>query len=361
MHKIQIEKTTHCDIERLKIIFNKNDKILSEIKNIVDCQWSSTMRCWHIPDNNFNIELLSKMFAVKLLTKKPVMTVTSYKNEIKKSRVPSKCLEQMKIKQYSINTIKTYCSVLNTLFWFYKDIDPVCITDDHIQKYMLHLVELRQVTAVYQRQLVNAIKFYYEKVLGRTLSSMSMQRPRKPKKLPVVFSEDEVKHLLRQVTNLKHKCILFTIYSAGLRRSEVLNLKISDIDSPRNCIVIRDAKGNKDRNTLLSKKLLVLLREYYKQYSPKVYLFEGANGGKYSTTSIRKIFSRALVNSGIKKEAHLHTLRHSFATHLLERGTDLRYIQSLLGHSSSKTTELYTHITTKGFENIPSPLDEMEI
>jgi len=145
---------------------------------------------------------------------------------------------------------------------------------------------------------------------------------------------------------------LYAIYSAGLRRYEVLNLKVKDIDSQRNSIVIRDAKGKKDRLTLLSKKLLVMLREYYRQYRPKGYLFEGAKGGKYSTTGLRKIFGRALRASGVKKEGHLHTLRHSFATHLLERGVDLRYIQALLGHSSPNTLEIYTPITTKGFENI---------
>ncbi len=190
---------------------------------------------------------------------------------------------------------------------------------------------------------------------------MAIQRPRKAKKLPVVLSENEVKLLLQQVKNIKHKSILFTIYSAGLRRSEVLHLKLIDIDSERNCIIVKGAKGNKDRNTLLSKKLLLLLREYYKVYKPKEYLFEGATGRRYSITSIRKIYGNALVKSGIKKKAHLHTLRHSFATHLLERGTDIRYIQALLGHSSSKTTEIYTHITTKGFDTIESPLDEMDI
>jgi site-specific recombinase XerD len=273
--------------------------------------------------------------------------------------IPLKCLEQMKIKRYSQNTINTYSSVLRTFFNYYGKYNPEVITDEQIRQYMLYLVEQRHVTAVYQRQLVNALKFYYENVLLRKLDTLCILRPKKPKKLPVVLSEHEVELLLMQVTNLKHKCILNTIYSAGLRRSEVLNLRISDIDSARNCIVIRDAKGNKDRNTLLSKKLLVMLREYYKQYRPKEFLFEGANGGKYSITSVRKIFYRAFEKSGIKKDAHLHTLRHSFATHLLEHGTDLRYIQALLGHSSSKTTEIYTHITTKGFDNIVSPLDEL--
>ena len=140
-----------------------------------------------------------------------------------------------------------------------------------------------------------------------------------------------------------------------------MNLKIHDIDSARNCVVIRAAKGNKDRISLLSERQLQLLRQYYKAYRPKDYLFEGENGGQYSVTSLRKIFERALRNSDIKKKASLHTLRHSFATHLLEKGVDLRYIQALLGHSSSKTTEIYTHITSKGFENLKSPLDDMQL
>jgi len=155
--------------------------------------------------------------------------------------------------------------------------------------------------------------------------------------------------------------MLYCIYSAGLRRNELIELKVTDIDSQRDCIMIRGAKGNKDRVTLLSGKCLTMLRNYFRQYRPKEYLFEGAGGDRYSATSLRKIFERALKSSGIHKKASLHTLRHSFATHLLERGTDLRYIQALLGHSSSKTTEIYTHVTTKGFEGIKSPLDQINI
>ena len=198
----------------------------------------------------------------------------------------------------------------------------------------------------------------------RSLSAQAVISPRQSKKLPVVLSEQEVAALLSQVVNLKHKALLYCIYSAGLRRNEVLELKVATCpnagDSKRHCINVRAAKGNKDRVTLLSNKCLGLLREYFRAYRPKEYLFEGAEGGKYSSTSLRKIFYRALLASKIQKKASLHTLRHSFATHLLERGTDLRYIQALLGHSSSKTTEIYTHITTKGFEGINLPLDDID-
>lgn len=360
IENIQIEHTVHRNKRRIKLLFKRNDELIRKIRTINDCRWSATMRCWHVPDNDMNLNIVNKIFIGNRVDHKNGSEINGV-NRTRKKLVPDRCIEQMKIKRYSPNTISTYSSVLNTFFEFYKDDKPEDITQEQIRKYMFHIVENRDVTAVYQRQVVNAVKFYYEKVLGKTLHPLNVQRPKKPKKLPVVLSEKEITILLAQVINLKHKCILFTIYSAGLRRSEVLNLKLSDIDSERNCIIVRAAKGQQDRNTLLSKKLLLLLRDYFKQYRPKEYLFEGVNGGKYSITSVRKIFHKALAKSGIKKDAHLHTLRHSFATHLLERGTDLRYIQTLLGHSSSKTTELYTHITTKGFENIPSPLDDMEI
>ena len=176
-----------------------------------------------------------------------------------------------------------------------------------------------------------------------------------------MLSEDEVKRLFSVITNLKHKCILMLAYSSGLRVSEVVNVKVTDIDSKRMQIRISQAKGKKDRYTLLSPKYLVFLRKYFKEYRPKDWLFEGADRGKYSVRSVQAIMKEAVKRAGITKKVTAHTLRHSFATHLLERGTDLRYIQSLLGHESTKTTEIYTHITTKGFDQIRSPLDDLDI
>jgi integrase/recombinase XerD len=363
---VAIIKTIHRNEKRIQIVFKKDDILIQKIKKIPSCKWSATMRCWHVRDTERNHAVLKQLFDHQIrlddrTTQKKENTSITSKEKPSQLLVPTLFIEQMKIKRYSNNTIKTYTSVLNTFFTFYKSFAPETITEEQIRQYMLYLVEKRNTSAAYQRQVINAIKFYYEKVLARELNPMNVQRPRSSKKLPVVLSENEVKLLLAQVTNIKHKSILYAIYSAGLRRSEVLNLKLTDIDSERNCIVIRNAKGNKDRNTLLSKKLLILLREYYLAYKPKTYLFEGVKGGQYSITSVRKIFGKALAGSGVKKDAHLHTLRHSFATHLLERGTDLLYIQSLLGHSSSKTTEIYTHITSKGFETISSPLDVIDI
>jgi site-specific recombinase XerD len=325
------------------------------------------MRCWHIPYYDNHLEFLNRKFdgQIRFLPVQEAMeqeAPPSHKAKpSRKVQVPQAFVEQMKMRRYSQNTIKAYTSTLARFLAFNADRKPEEIEPERIRTYILHLVEHTDVSASYQNQAINAIKFYFEAVLGRSLEPIVIQRPRKAKKLPNALSEEEVALLFKQITNLKHKCVIYLIYSAGLRRSEVLNLQPTDIDSKRNCIIIRDAKGKKDRVTLLSQKALALLREYYKQYHPKEWLFEGAEGGKYSTTSLRKIFQRALEQSGIKKEVTLHSLRHSFATHLLERGTDLRYIQALLGHRSSRTTEIYTHVTRKRFENLKSPLDDMDI
>lgn len=176
--------------------------------------------------------------------------------------------------------------------------------------------------------------------------------------MPKVLSKNEVKKILDSCSNIKHYCILLLIYSAGLRRSELINLKVSDINSERMIINIIGAKGKKDRISLLSENTLKLLRKYYKKYKPVNYLFEGMNGGKYSPTSVAKILKKATLKAGLQKNVTPHMLRHSFATHLLEQGTDLRYIQELLGHNSSKTTEIYTHVSKKAIAKIKNPVDD---
>jgi len=277
-------------------------------------------------------------------------------------KIPEAYLQKLIIKRYSENTQRTYKVAFTDFINYFKTKELDEITEQDIKDYLLYMVEKRKVSSSFQNQVINAIKFYYEKVCGgKRLPYITIDRPFKEKVLPTVLSEEEVQRIINCVKNIKHKAILLTIYSAGLRISEVVNLKIADIDSKRKAIIIKGAKGKKDRNSILSDKLLINLRDYFKQYKPKVWLFEGQTGEQYSETSIQHIFRNACNDAGIMKKATVHTLRHSFATHLLERGTDLRYIQELLGHSSSKTTEIYTHITRKGMEQIKSPLDNFEI
>jgi integrase/recombinase XerD len=229
---------------------------------------------------------------------------------------------------------------------------------EEINRYHRGMVQSQKYSHSTVSQSINAVKFYFQRVLGRhSVRLEDVERPEKPSRLPQVLSKQEVLRILSVTENLKHRCLLQLLYAGGLRISEVINLRISDVQSGRNLLFIRGGKGKKDRTTLLSQKLLESLRLYYKDYRPKVWLFEGQTGGQYTVESIRSVFRASMEKAGVKTKATPHTLRHSFATHLLEQGTDLRYIQTLLGHRSSRTTKIYTHVTSYALDKITSPLD----
>jgi len=261
-------------------------------------------------------------------------------------------------KRYSQNTCNIYLAYFKEFLVSIDGYNPEKITPDQINRYIRHQINTKSISPSKQNQIINSIKFYFDKVLKRERLYVEIERPRKYKRLPNVISRNEVNKIIEATDNLKHKCILSLIYSGGLRRSELINLKIEDIDSYRMFIKINAPKGNKDRLTLLSKKVLIQLRNYFKEYKPKVWLFEGHNNSQYSSTSIAKILQRSVKRVGLIKKVTPHTLRHSFATHLLEQGVDLRYIQELLGHNSSKTTEIYTHVSNKNLGSIINPLDD---
>ena len=261
-------------------------------------------------------------------------------------------------KRYSKNTMDIYCNYFKDFCKFFKNYRLEELKPEEINKYILDLIKIKNISISQQNQRINAIKFYYEKILGKEKQYYTLYRPKKEHKLPKVLSKEEVKRIFDSCDNIKHCCILMLIYSAGLRRSELIDLKISDIDSERMVVNIKGAKGKKDRISLLSKNTLQLLREYYNRYKPKVYLFEGPTGNKYSPSSVANILKKSAQKAGIKKRVTPHMLRHSFATHLLEQGTDLRYIQELLGHNSSKTTETYTHVSKKAIDKIRNPIDD---
>ncbi len=260
---------------------------------------------------------------------------------------------------YSDNTQKTYLHYLGLFCEHFDNVDLNDIDSRKIETFFYEMIQNNQLSYSAQSQYINAIKFYYEKVLGKPKNVYNLPRPRKPQSLPKVLSKNEIKKILDVTSNIKHKCIITLLYSAGLRRSELLNLKVKDIDSERMVLMINGSKGKKDRVTLLSSKILNLLRQYYKEYKPEIFLIEGEEGGKYSATSISKILKKYATKAGIRKNVTPHMLRHSFATYLLEQGTDLRYIQELLGHNSSKTTEIYTHISKKAIDKIVNPIDDI--
>ena len=341
---------------------------IAKVKTLPFYFWNKVKKHWTFPYTTrikSEIENYFSQFDYQVeskFTKTKDKEFKEKKNYINDREIPKEYTDKLILKRYSENTQRTYKTAFADFINYYKTKALDEITDQEIKDYLMYLVEKRKVSASFQNQVINAIKFYYEKVMGRDkIPYIYIERPFKETYLPPVLSEDEVLKLLSCVDNMKHRAILLTIYSAGLRIGELTNLKINDIDINRKAVIIEGAKGKKDRRSLLSDKLVKFLEEYLSRYQPKVWLFEGQDGGKYSESSINKIFHAACVTADIRKKATPHTLRHSFATHLLERGTDLRYIQELLGHSSSKTTEIYTHITRKGIENLKSPLDNLEI
>ena len=233
-------------------------------------------------------------------------------------------------------------------------------TNEDMQRFVYQYMIPRKLSFSYQNQAVNAAKLFFKTIKGSVLITEQLERPRHEHKLPNVLSKEEVAAILQVLVNQKHRTMLSLIYACGLRRGELLNLKPENVDSKRHLLLILNAKGKKDRVIPISDKVIMMLREYYKMYKPKTWLFEGQNAGEqYSDKSIQSVLKQALEKAKVSKPVTLHWLRHSYATHLLESGTDLRYIQELLGHKSSKTTEIYTHVTEKGLQKIKSPFDDL--
>ncbi len=359
----------HTSAGRLRLILPYNTEFSRLIREIPYCRWDAKNRWWSMPFSDKIIARL-KQIAVELglqFRQEQGKQPDKGKPRLNPFDVPNyrPCPEIYGLKlrelRYSEHTIKSYTSLFEEFINYYHRFDIDRIDETMITAFLRYLVIERKVSIAYQNQAINAIKFYYERVLGGQRKVYLVDRPRTETKLPVVLSQEEVCEILKATSNLKHKAILTTIYSAGLRISEAIQLKVSDIDSQRMQIRITQAKGKKDRYTLLAVKTLDLLRQYVRLYKPKFWLFEGQKGEQYSDSSIQAILKVSLSKTKIQKRVTVHTLRHSFATHLLENGTDLRYIQSLLGHSSPKTTEIYTHVTTRGFEQIKSPLDRLNL
>lgn len=267
---------------------------------------------------------------------------------------------QLEIKRYSSSTQRSYYQAFRSFLKFVYPLGLHHVNKQHVFKYHQEMIQNRNISRSTQNQSINAIKFYLEHVLRQDKQYFELERPKKEQKLPEILSLEEVQSILNCTSNIKHKAMLTTLYSAGLRIGELLNLRLQDIDSQHMRIWVREGKGVKDRMTLLSPLLVDLLRIYFKQHRPKYFLFEGPEGKRYSGSSVRRILNRSVKKAGIIKKIVPHTLRHSFATHLLENGTNLRYIQTLLGHTSAKTTEIYTHVSSKKLDEIQSPLDLMK-
>ncbi len=358
--------------KKIGIKFTSNRLIESLIKGLPDPKWSAKHSMVYIANTPKHLNLIFTTFKGvawinynRFLVNKPINTsneqvdVTWFRNRKTQPgyrTCPEEYLLKLELKRYANSTVRTYVSFFEIFINHYKNKELQTINESDIRAFLQKQIN-RGVSHSYLNQIINAIKFYYEVVLGMPNRFYEIERPRKQSKLPRVISKEEVLNIIENTSNIKHRCIVELLYGSGLRRSELLQLKLIDIDSKRMLIRVEDAKGNKDRVTLLSQRTLENLRIYYKEWRPKTYLFEGMKGGKYSAESVLKIVKNAAIKSGIKQSVSPHVLRHSFATHLLESGVDLRQIQVLLGHSSSKTTEIYTHVATNTFKKIKNPLD----
>lgn len=280
---------------------------------------------------------------------------------MKKQEIIDILTKQMSIENYSEQTIKNYLSALKLFLNYLENLKVNKITEKNIQNYLFYCKKQKNYSFSTMKQVISSIRYLYKKVLKQPIPVSLELDLRKPAKLPVVLTKSEIERILKVTTNLKHKTILLLIYSAGLRLGELLNLKIGDINSETMKIHIRQSKGKKDRYVMLSENVLKLVKSYYGKYKPKNYLIEGQKGGMYSPKSVQSILKSALLKANIKKKASVHTLRHSFATHLLDDGTDIRYIQELLGHKRIETTQIYTHVSSYSINKIKSPADSIDI
>ncbi|WP_242203163.1 tyrosine-type recombinase/integrase [Aestuariivivens insulae] len=372
MKTVKLSPLFHKNEQQIAISFGYDENIKQHLKQLLEVKWSKSHKTFYIkhsPENKrivyahlrrINCKVDYSALKAKKPTTQKTLSITlprldyAQKEDLKKFK---KWLQQQRL---SNNTVNTYVEVTT----FFKRYSHLKNTNNYtkrlIESFNYDFIVRADKSISYQNQCINGIKKYLD-YKGIEVEALALKRPKKEKKLPVVLSIDEVTSLFDAVNNLKHKTLLCLLYSGGLRIGEALNLKASDIDSKRMLIHIKGAKGKKDRYTLLSETFLTLLRNYYKLYRPKTYLFEGQKGKPYSCTSAQKVLRQAVKKAGLKKHITLHTLRHSFATHLLENGTDIRYIQELLGHSSPKTTMIYTHVSELSIKKIKNPFDNLQM
>src|SRR5665647_1988198 len=398
------ERVKHDSGMRVALKFPIDQEVIDLVRKLPDARWSIRMQCWHISDNPEVITVL-----LKALSKFAFVDYTALRKQDLADRVrglrkereqksptrkrhalpdekltdsnrsdPSQAHEHyaelsrkgnediemyrcwLEAHRYPPTTIRTYTSMMEAFLRFVSPKEASeCNADDLIRMVNEYIIP-KGLSYSFQNQLISAVKKFYKEICREIIDPGSFTRPRTRHKLPNVLSKEEVKKVLSAPMNEKHRAVLSIIYGCGLRRSEVITLEPQDIDRDRMLLSVRQSKGFKDRIVQVSVKLVEMIDSYVSRYRPVVYLFEGQyQGSRYSAASIEKVFRMSCEKAGIKKNITLHGLRHSYATHLLEAGTDLRYIQELLGHKSSRTTEIYTHVTEKSIQKIRSPFDDL--
>lgn len=332
------------------IHFDKDPELIARVKKLPDARWSNSNKCWYVPDtpqNRQRFRLPLAGIGKEALLKIHPVNLKAYE----------RLREQMQLKALSPATVKTYSTEFAQLLYILKSHPVDTLTPERLRAYFLYCINELHLSENTLNSRINAIKFYFEKVLHREKMFFDIPRPKSPSTLPKVIDEKDIKKMLALTTNIKHRVMLGLCYGMGLRVSEIVRIKIEHIDSKRMTVLIAAAKGKKDRYVNLPQAVLLDLRAYYKEYKPKEYLFEGEAGGPYSIRSVQAVFQTAMKRARIRKKVGIHSLRHSYATHLMEYGTDISLIQKLLGHKDLKTTQIYTHISSAQVKKVKSPLD----
>ncbi len=350
---------------------------IDELRSFGRCRYDKKRKEWLLPWSKMTTDSLADYFAEKRVKVNVIKQIVNEKlrterketgDEIRSRQLGAKALDGLDMlalyldeNRYSPRTRESYLSMLEFFFRYFSPAEPSEISEEEISRFLHDFIIKLGYSPTYQNQMVSAIKIYYTIAGKGKVDPDFLERPRRRRSLPKVFSKEEVSAILNSSGNLKHKLILWIIYSCGLRRSEVTNIRLTDLDRERNILHIREGKGMVDRFVPIPDKVWVKVEEYERAYKPREYLFEGQTGGKYSSESVYRVFKDALVKAGIKKDVGVHSLRHSYATHLHENGLDIRYIQELLGHKSTRTTEIYTHVSRRNLIAVRSPIDDLDV
>jgi len=387
MKTIICERVLHDGENRVTLRFPYDNGLIKITRSIPGAKWSKSLYSWHIPYNEDIIQNLSEFYSGKAIIDSSALQSVlnnrlsgesgengqrnpekagniSVKHDKPLSEKSKSDLERfkkwMEANRYPESTVKTYTGMMTTFLKFVSPKEAAECNSEDLFRMVDEFIIPKGLSHSFQNQMISAVKKFYGKIYRSVMDPGDLTRPRPQHRLPNVLSKDEVRKLLNASLNEKHRVMLSLIYACGLRRSELIDLQVSDVDVSRRLLIIRQAKGFKDRIVPISERTIEMVKSYEERFKPVRYLFEGQfPGRKYSTSSLENVFRAASKKAGINKDVTLHGLRHSYATHLLEAGTDLRYIQELLGHKSSRTTEIYTHVTVQGIQKIRSPFDDL--
>ncbi len=378
MIRITLSPFNHKGQKQIKIHFIYDLKVKEYVKQFPKVKWSQTHKAFYVPYSRSTVDELFKFLRTKdyfvdysQLMEQRTKTKTYTDVVGRKSKYhrlqPKDRLKFDAYKSYleglrlSENTVNTYINFIADFLIYLEDRPLKTVGNETVKRFIEDIIKRKSYSISTHRQLVSAIKHFGDRFSETTIENLELKRPRKDKRLPAVLSQQEIIRLLRATANLKHRTTLALLYSAGMRISELIHLKLSDIDVDRRQIIIKNSKGRKDRYVVMAESFLPLFKNYVATYQPAYYFIEGAPSKLYSPSSIRAFLKRSCQQAGITKHITPHTLRHSYATHLIENGVGLRYVQELLGHSKPETTMIYTHVAKKDLLQIKSPLDRVVI